>query len=267
MDKYAELKPFSRGEASNLFSNWFPKVKDCGINVPKSVVIQTPKEMFEHFYMENPAEDIAAVQKWVREEVIPAAEKRGVRYGTPVFIKNGSFSNKFDAGTSCMTMLTDNMAMNIINIMYGDAMFDVGGMTELVIRERIQHDACFTPTIYSGLPLRTEFRVFYDFDTHEVIFCANYWDYQYCYPHLYDRTDKIVFDAVRDELEKRYEANKDAAMELVRQHMADVTGLSGPWSIDLMLTEDNQFYLIDMALAERSAYWEFRPGAEKGEKA
>ena len=40
-------------------------------------------------------------------------------------------------------------------------------------------------------------------------------------------------------------------------------GLSGPWSVDLMMTEAGEMYLIDMAVAEQSAYWEFRPGNER----
>lgn len=51
--------------------------------------------------------------------------------------------------------------------------------------------------------------------------------------------------------------------ELVAEHMARVEGLSGPWSVDLMMTEAGEMYLIDMAVAEQSAYWEFRPGNER----
>lgn len=56
--------------------------------------------------------------------------------------------------------------------------------------------------------------------------------------------------------------------EWAREHLKNVQGLSGPWSIDIMLNEGfstehfekpNEFWLIDMAVAERSAYWEKRP--------
>ena len=264
-DKYSDLQPFSRDERLNLFSHWFPKVENCGIAVPKSVVIQVPHNLHEHLYMDHPDEDIDAVRAWVKSSVDPVLEASGLK-GHMLFIKNGSFSYKYDACAGCLPPPSPDIAMNIINIMYYDAMFDVGGCSELVIRERITHNSKVTPTIYNGLPFRTEFRVFYDFDTREVIFCANYWDYDYCYSHLHDRTDRIVFDAMREEMQKSYESHKQEAVDLVKTSMRNVDGLTGPWSVDLMLTERGEFYLIDMALAERSAYWEMRPGVDRKEK-
>ena len=32
--------------------------------------------------------------------------------------------------------------------------------------------------------------------------------------------------------------------------------LEGKWSIDIMMNDENDFYLIDMALAKNSAYWD-----------
>ena len=42
-----------RGNRSdqNYFSFWREKVKDCGIPVPQTVVIQTPEELHRHFYV------------------------------------------------------------------------------------------------------------------------------------------------------------------------------------------------------------------------
>lgn len=252
IERYKNLKPFER-QQQNLFSFWFPKIKDCGIPVPESVIIPVPDEMYEHFYMDHPRENIAAVRKWCDEVILPSIKGKPIR-STFLFIKNGSFSNKFDAGSSCMASAPD-IAMNIINIMYQDAMFDVGGTSELVVRERIPYDRGQTPCIYNGLPLRPEFRVFYDFDTHEVLFVENYWNYDYCAPHLYDRTDKIVFDAMRAEIEESYETHRKEIADLVAEHMKGITELQGPWSIDLMLTEKGKIFLIDMAVAEQSAYW------------
>ena len=113
------------------------------------------------------------------------------------------------------------------------------------------------------MPLRSEFRVFYDFDLKKVLFTANYWDYDYVYGRLYDATDKIIFDHERERLESTFKEKKSMAEALVAEHMAKVEGLSGPWSVDLMMTEAGEMYLIDMAVAEQSAYWEFRPGNER----
>ena len=139
------------------------------------------------------------------------------------------------------------------------------------------------PCIYKGLPFRPEFRVFYDFDLHEVLFTVNYWDYEYCRPHLFDATDKIIFDKMRPYIVHAYDLFKEKVASAVSQAMEGVTDLTGPWSIDVMLEnypisiqeelvkdlsanyylkveEEPQLWLIDMAKAECSAYWEKRPG-------
>lgn len=281
LDKYAENGyescALSQREEQDAFSFWWPLVKDCGIRVPETVIIKVPEELdeegrntfYRHFYMERP-EDYPAIRKWVNDVVIPTLNASPLK-GHLLFVKNSLYSNKFDART-CMPAPTPNALTDaIIGIQYSEyenKMWGPYGDTEFVFRDRILHMSKMVPCIYGGLPFRTEFRVFYDFDTHEVIFTANYWDYDYLYPHLYDRTDRIVFDAMRDEMQEKFEKYRGEVEALVAEHMKNVQGLSGPWSIDIMLNEGfstehfekpNEFWLIDMAVAERSAYWEKRP--------
>ena len=281
LDKYAENGyescALSQREEQDAFSFWWPLVKDCGIRVPETVIIKVPEELdeegqktfYRHFYMERP-EDYPAIRKWVDDVVIPTLNASPLK-GHLLFVKNSLYSNKFDART-CMPAPTPNALTDaIIGIQYSEyehKMWGPYGDTEFVFRDRIRHMSNMVPCIYGGLPFRTEFRVFYDFDTREVIFTANYWDYDYCYPHLYDRTDRIVFDAMKDEMQEKFEKYRGEVESLVAEHMKDVQGLSGPWSIDIMLDEGfttpyaekpNEFWLIDMAVAERSAYWEKRP--------
>lgn len=133
------------------------------------------------------------------------------------------------------------------------------GADEIVVRKFIESSAGMTPCIYNGLPLRPEFRVFYDFDARKPIFTANYWDYDYVYPHLYHATDKIIFEHERERLEGVYAHFKDAVQDKVADAMQNVQGLTGQWSVDVLMDEREKFWLIDMAIAQRSAYWEMRP--------
>ena len=280
MDVYDSLKPFDRSESLNLFSHWFPKIENCGIEVPKSVVIPVPPELFKSFYLEHYKEDIENIQKFVDEKVMPAVKEAGL-FG-PLFVKNGTFSNKFDASKGPMCFYYD-LAEHIAIVMYESICADAYGESEIVVRERVLYDSRTVPCIYNGLPLRPEFRVFYDFDLKKVLFTVNYWDYDYVYPHLYGLTDKIIFDAMREKMEDTFIGYKDLVEEMVAEAMKNVEGLEGPWSIDIMMTGyhegdscnlgeeacnpfdvklEPRFYLIDMALAERSAYWEKR--TEKG---
>lgn len=133
------------------------------------------------------------------------------------------------------------------------------GADEIVVRKFIESSVGMTPCIYNGLPLRPEFRVFYDFDARKPIFTANYWDYDYVYPHLYHATDKIIFEHERERLEGVYAHFKDAVQDKVADAMQNVQGLTGQWSVDVLMDEREKFWLIDMAIAQRSAYWEMRP--------
>lgn len=240
-------------ESDNFFSNWFPKIENCGIKVPRSIIIPIEdKEFFEHMYMEHVEQDLKYFLNFSKTVVMQKIKE--ARLGL-LFLKNSVFSNKFDART-CMPMNDYvSVAQAIAGINYGALMVDSGGENEIIVRERIWTDLGEIPTIYNGLPLQPEFRVFYDFDTRKVLYSANYWDYDYVYPHLYDATDKIVFASQREKLDRIFAEKHEDVENLVSDHMTNVDGLSGQWSVDILLDCKGEYWLIDMAVAQRSAYW------------
>jgi hypothetical protein len=129
-----------------------------------------------------------------------------------------------------MAMPGEDIVWHIINIQYAALCcmgFGPTGENEFVFRRQILRNQAQTPCIYEGLPLRPEFRVFYDFDKHEVIFAVNYWDYDYVAPHLYDRTDKIVFDAMKDEIGEAFQNHHAEIEKLVAEHMKNVEACTG----------------------------------------
>jgi hypothetical protein len=65
--------------------------------------------------------------------------------------------------------------------------------------------------------------------------------------------DYITYTTNEKRLAKRYGQNKDAVAEHIRTLLPDME-LSGQWSIDIMQNGDD-FWLIDMALAENSAFY------------
>lgn len=253
-------------EHENDFSFWYPKIKDCGIPTPLTFYTKLPsaeeepeyvKRLYEAFYMEHPKEDEETVKAYLEERVIPKLKEMGLT--GHVFVKNGRFSNKFNANGTCNLYGLHELYRAIILINYEAICCEAEGADEIVVRKFIESSVGMTPCIYNGLPLRPEFRVFYDFDTREPIFTANYWDYDYVYPHLYHATDKIVFEHERERLEGVYAHFKDAVQDKVADAMRDVQGLTGQWSVDVLMDEREKFWLIDMAIAQRSAYWEKRP--------
>lgn len=118
------------------------------------------------------------------------------------------------------------------------------------------------PTIYMGLPLRCEYRCFIDCDTDELLGIHPYWDPEVMNkrfrdapdasnPHM--RHDAVTYAMREPSLMREYEATKS----LVAAHVKELlTGLdlAGQWSLDIMRDGD-EYWLIDMAPAERSAYY------------
>ena len=105
------------------------------------------------------------------------------------------------------------------------------------------------------MPLQSEFRVFYDFDSKKILYIENYWNYEYCIKSMHNATDKIIFEHERVRLERDYEKYKGEVLKLVSEKMKEVE-LIGNWSVDILLDEKGDFWLIDMAIAENSAYWD-----------
>lgn len=251
----ANIPDMSR-DAMNAFPFWFPKICNAGIEglkIPKSVCIHVPDKVRRAFYMEDP-DDWAVIEDFVEGDVRKAIRENG--FGL-VFLKNGGYSHKFDASRACLPIMSDltHAVLTIMNEAMLRCGFQYDGTESLVVRERIQHDPRAVPCIYNGLPFRTEYRVFYDFDRQRPIFTVDYWDRDYVYPNLHDMTDQLVYDAWYPTVRRRYDGNWERVQDLVSKAMSRVDGLSGPWSVDVMQDENDGLWLIDMAVAEMSAYW------------
>ena len=254
-DEYSEFDLKIRDKMMNNFSFWYPRIKDCGMKVPKSLIFKVPDYLYERFFLEAD-EDYEVIDKWIKDVVLPVLKQEKMQL---LFVKNATFSNKFNA-SDCFTT-PRKLGEAIASINYNALILGAGGLDELVIRECIWHNRLVIPCIYGGLPLRTEFRVFYDFSKKEVIFIENYWKFNYVFPNLYSATDKIVFEHERARIEEEFEKYKGIVYDFVSDSLKNVDGLEGPWSVDIM-HESGKFYLIDMALAEMSTYWSSRPGNE-----
>lgn len=177
-------------------------------------------------------------------------------------IKNGCFSNKFDFETSIAD--TTNLAQQFWKINYAASMFGAGGNTELVVREIIPHSyKDDVATIYNGMPLREEVRVFYNLDTKQVEYMVDYWDYDYCADKLTNISDRIVFNWFHNKYGDR-QTNHIKQLEILFERIEAMLPdlkfddqLNGIWSIDFLWESyTDEIYLIDMARGYRSAYWD-----------
>lgn len=252
----------------NIMSNWFPAIeptdgKERKLHIPKTIIVQVPDDVCQSFFMERPGDRERIIQ-FVSEQVMPKAKESGIY--PSIFMKNGGFSNKYQFNDCTPGADEVQVALNLINMNYAALCVSADGITEVCMRELIPHNEKEVPCIYHGMPLRPEFRVFYDFDRHQPLYIANYWDWKYCHDAICrDYTDKIVYEAYYPTLLAQYERFKDSVVEMVADDMKDITGLPGIWSVDVLYCEPQNhdfnkkyegFWLIDMAVGHRSAYWD-----------
>ena len=239
------------------FSNWYPHIIDFGEFKTANIINNQIFTWEETEAMEET--DIISKVNWnkLNEILKPTLDKMkpNIQYN----IKNGCFSNKYDFNT-CVTD-KKHLAENLWKINYNSTMFDTGGYTELVVRELIPYNQLITPTIYNGMPLRNELRVFYNMDKKKIEYSVNYWNFDYCYNNINNLTDKIIFKWFHSQ--KNIKDNYLYLLQYVHQYIDTLKfdeHLTGIWSIDFMLCNDsddyNGVYLIDMARGFKSAYWD-----------
>ena len=252
----------------NAFHNWYYALEGA-FTTPASYWVPISFNQFAWLYgddyEEKDIENIGVFLKW-------KIEKSGLKY--PIFMKTSTFSGKFNF-ENCIVRQTDT-AMDIgrkaLNIAYmgmcGDRM-DCG----FVLREFIDPD-CGLETIYSGMPLHTEFRVFYDFVNRKVIEVFPYWDtatmlgpqmesHYAQYPH-----DKASFLHAKERLEEAFANNKKAIAAYVEKRLEHWWSLPGGhrafsigdvpaiWSLDFLMDTKEKIWLIDAAVGHQSYYWE-----------
>ena len=141
-----------------------------------------------------------------------------------------------------------------------------GLSVDLCAREYIPAPA-HTPTIYHGMPLRTEFRAFIDLDEHGLLGITPYWHPAVMkqalrladtqgegYGHISGDHQTFLDNEAR--LQRSFEMLvPDVArhLELLIPALQQA-GMAGAWSLDIMLDVDREvFWLIDMALMSNSA--------------
>lgn len=242
----------------NNYSYWFPLINQDYVkeefNIAQSWIFKLPYSIYKYigelyelrfslpideFYQNN------MYKKWQDYIKSNIKDLENRVYS----IKTGTLSNKFDF-QSCICYKTEIPA-KILDILFKDFEFEAEGQSEFIIRELIKSDS-FIPTIYNGMPLNTEFRVFYDFDIKKIIDICNYWNYDYCKDYLM-LNDKIVFEHEQERLNNNFNILKPKIQTKIDKVISKVN-LKGKWSIDIMYSND-KFWLIDMAIGQQSAYW------------
>lgn len=235
----------------NNISYWYDKVKDLGFITPKTEIYSldngTIKALEKYLENKKPLYYQAYAKKL--ENLV---KNSSFDFTSPVFIKTGTLSNKFNFD-NCKIKTLDELPQKYAQI-YATEIFRArrGHPTnELAIREFISTKYS-KESIYNGMALNAEFRVFYDFDSNKVFGMVNYWDSMTMRSSLGGK-DYASFLKVEKELNDMYEFLSPILKEECNEKLKNAK-LKGQWSVDFMWN-GREFVLIDMAHAQSSHYW------------
>ena len=193
------------------------------------------------------------------------------------FVKTGTYSSKFNFRNAYVhgekevrelgeyLLFIQNQACIAAGPLTQPSIYGMSTTNEWVVREYIP-DPEGNPCIYQGLPLRTEYRLFVDFDTDEVLGIAPYWDPDVMKERFGHRGDADSPHNIHDYeiflmhekvLMSRYKKTRNTVVEHMKKMLPQIN-LEGQWSVDIMQNGED-FYIIDMALAVNSALKECIP--------
>lgn len=263
----------------NTMSNWLFAIKEVVdktqfFKIPKTRIIKVPLALLQstrvYDFRELSPLSLEIINRFACRVFDLDLEK-------DYFIKTGTFSSKFDFRNAKVTKgqevselgsylwFIQHQVSQFASPLNNKSVYGVSSNNEWVVREFIE-DKENNPTIYNGLPLHTEYRVFVDFDTEEIIGISPYWEPSVMKEHFLDlgslndvqkQHDYINYINHEETLMKRYEENKDLVVSEISKLLKDCN-LKGQWSIDIM-QNGNDFWLIDMARASESALSECVP--------
>lgn len=260
----------------NSMGHWLPQVVEAcrersGFKIPATTIVKVPLTMLQltrQDYGGLASTTLQIVDQWAQKAFSLDTTKE-------YFVKTGTYSSKFDFrnchvhGEKEVRELGEYLlyihyqALQMASPLSKPCIYGASTTTEWVVREFIpdQEDNLM---IYHGMPLHTEYRVFVDCDTDEVIGISPYWEpetmkkrFAEGQENIHHWHDYVIFQKHEKTLMDRYEANREKVMEMVREILPNLD-LPGQWSIDIMQNGDD-FWLIDMALAETSAFYDCVP--------
>lgn len=257
-----EMNPISMGFwlpplVEGLYGNKFFKVPDTKILHVPITMLQLTRLGFETL---NP----------VTKEIVNRYCKKVFHLDEhgDYFIKTGTYSSKYEFRNAHIHepkevdemgeyfLFLNHLTCSMAAPTNSRSFYGANTTNEWVVREYIK-DKEGNPTIYNGLPLHTEYRVFVDFDTKEILGVSPYWRSDVMRGKFkevsspQERHDYVVYMMHEDVLNKRYNESVQTVLNELKKVIPHVE-LSGQWSVDVMRNGDD-YYIIDMALAEHSA--------------
>ena len=229
----------------NEFSFWYPRIRNVkDFSIPKSWILKLNNETFKCFYKDGRLTD--EENNLVKSTISEFIKDNNIQL--PVFVKNGQFSNKFDFYTCGINESVEQICDNIHRICYASICLGASPSFEIVFRELIKTNTKYS--MYRGMNLNIEYRAFVDFDKKELLGIIDYW-HKSIKNNIYDEKDREQFLLFKKDTEDKYKEYEVILKDKLLKQIENFN-LKGKWSVDFLLDDNNNFHLIDMAIAERS---------------
>lgn len=231
-------------EKSSSLLYWFPKVNNLGIPVPRTETLELdPKNDDLVLVLAGNPQPLDCQLKKILD--------KARLIGYPLFMKTGTTSAKKWWKATCYVEKEEYLKRNITNLIELSLAEDITErlpIDALVFREYILMKTIFTGFYYE-MPVVPEFRFFIDKGR---VQCGHwYWHDNalevaaHTFPHYWW--------IMLAEAQKKYTTRQNIDL-LARysQKVADV--FPEKWSVDFCLSNDDSWYLIDMALGKESEH-------------
>ena len=262
----------------NSMGHWLPAlVEACRgqdfFKIPATRIAKVPMTLLQltrQEYAQLTPTTLRIVDEWAHEAFKLNDNKT-------YFIKTGTYSSKFDFRNAKVTgakeirelgeylLFIHFQALQMASPLSTPCIYGASTTTEWVVRDFIP-DKENNPCIYKGMPLHTEYRIFIDADNKTVIGKTPYWEPETMKKRfsegaeggsMHHAHDYLIYKAHEETLMRRYQENIDNVVAHVESILPNLN-LHGQWSLDIMQNGDD-FWLIDMGLAENSAFYDCVP--------
>lgn len=235
-------KPMNR----NCLSYWFRKLKQAGVPVPSTRIVQTYLDLTPLLDGRTPDGGYDDFLEAIR------VAARSISESGPWFLRTGQGSGKHDWRHNCFVKDLANIGQHVHSLVEWSHMVDFLGLAHDVwcVREMLPTYPVVALPRYGDFPLVREVRAFVEAGS--VVCLHPYWP------------DKAIRDGCgRDWPAAKVEAvvsgaklSKSEALPalLLAEKVAPVFAGDGAWSVDLLETRSGWF-VTDMAEAGRSFHW------------
>jgi hypothetical protein len=207
----------------NSLCYWWPKVKNLGIPVPRTIITSLDVE---------------------------SAGVAATHIGYPVFLRTDLCSGKHDWNQSCYVDNPSKMAHNFDKVVESNVRWQMLGINPqaAVVREFLDLETAFTAFI-GDMPINKERRYFVE---NGRVLCGHpYWPESAFNNHPARMANGFDWERKLARLNER-----DSSESILEDYAVAVSkSLEGFWSVDFAKGREGSWYLLDMALGKNSYHW------------